>query len=157
MERKIIILHPFHLRKGVKVMNRRYFLAFGIIANKLQMGPAAVFLFSTAGAILGFLYFNFPKAKLFLGDVGSLSLGAALGGIAVIMGKELILPVIGGIFVVEALSVILQVSSFKFFGSRIFKMAPLHHHFEMLGASEIMIVVSFWAVGLLLAVIGVML
>lgn len=132
------------------------FLAFGILAYRMFMPDAWVFCFAAAGAILAFLYFNFPKAKIFMGDVGSLAIGAALAGIAIIMHKELRLVIIGGIFLIEALSVILQVTSYKLFGKRIFKMSPLHHHFELMGIKETHVVIGFWVVGIILGVVGVL-
>ncbi len=106
------------------------------------------------GAALGFLWFNCHPAEVFMGDVGSLSLGGALGTLAVITKHELVLLVVGGIFVVETLSVVLQVASFKLTGKRIFRMAPIHHHFELLGWPENKVVVRFWVVGILLALLS---
>ena len=103
------------------------------------------------GAGLGFLWFNAYPAQVFMGDVGALALGAALGVIAVIVRQELVLFVMGGIFVIEAVSVILQVGSYKLTGRRIFHMAPLHHHYELSGWHETKVVVRFWIVGILLA------
>jgi len=104
--------------------------------------------------ILGFLWFNAPPAMIFMGDTGSLSLGAILGSIAVITKHELVLIVIGGIFVLEAISVIIQVFSYRVFGKRVFKMAPIHHHFEKKGWSESTIVIRFWIISFVLAIIG---
>ena len=106
------------------------------------------------GAGIGFLWFNTYPAQIFMGDVGSLSLGAALGIIAVSIRQEFILILMGGVFVVETLSVIIQVASFKLTGKRIFKMAPLHHHFEHKGWPESQIVIRFWIVAFILALIG---
>ncbi|MBI5078588.1 phospho-N-acetylmuramoyl-pentapeptide-transferase [Candidatus Saganbacteria bacterium] len=131
------------------------FLAFAFLSVKLHVPEANVFSLVSAGAILAFLYFNFPKAKVFMGDVGSLALGAALAGLAIILHKELRLMVIGGIFVIEALSVIIQVMFYKLFKRRIFKMAPLHHHFELMGWPEIRIVLLFWSIALILGIIGI--
>lgn len=131
------------------------FLAFSILSVRLGYFSAATFCSAVAGATLIFLYFNFPKAKVFMGDVSSLALGAALAGIAVLIHKELRLSIIGLVFLVEASSVILQVFSYKFFKKRIFKMSPLHHHFEMLGWGENKVVIGFWLVGLILGIIGV--
>jgi len=131
------------------------FLGFaGVYFKNAQMGAMAL-CFICAGAVFGFLFFNFPKARLFMGDMGSLSLGALLAGMAIITRHEWFLAVIGGILMLEALSVIIQVFSFKFFGKRLFKMAPLHHHFELLGLSENMVVIVFWAAQLILSLIGV--
>ena len=106
------------------------------------------------GSCLGFLWFNAPPAMIFMGDTGSLSLGAILGSIAVITKHELVLIVIGGIFVLEAMSVIIQVFSYRVFGKRVFKMAPIHHHFEKKGWSESTIVIRFWIISFVLAIIG---
>ena len=133
------------------------FLAFALIALALKLPEAVTFCLISAGATLAFLYYNFPKAKLFMGDVGSLALGAALAGMAAILHKELLLIIIGGVFVIEALSVILQVVFFKLFGRRIFRMAPLHHHFELLGIKEIIVVIGFWFAALVFGLTGVFL
>ena len=106
------------------------------------------------GSALGFLWYNAPPAMVFMGDTGSLSLGAALGGISVLTKQEIVLAIVGGIFVAEAVSVILQVGSYKLTGKRIFKMAPLHHHFEKNGIAESKIVIRFWIIALILALIG---
>jgi len=133
------------------------FICFAFLSTRLGMMEAAVFSCIAAGAITAFLYFNFPKARMFMGDVGSLAVGAALAGIAIILHKELRLLLIGGIFLIEALSVIIQVTSFKLFKKRIFKMSPLHHHFELMGIQEWPVVVGFWVAGAILGIIGVML
>ena len=106
------------------------------------------------GAGLGFLWFNAPPAQIFMGDTGSLALGGALGTIAVAVKHEIVLAIVGGLFVVETLSVIVQVASFKLTGKRVFKMAPIHHHFEQLGWSEPQVVVRFWIIAFVLALIG---
>ena len=106
------------------------------------------------GAGLGFLWFNAPPAQIFMGDTGSLALGGLLGAIAVAVKHEIVLAIVGGLFVMEALSVIVQVGSFKLTGKRVFKMAPIHHHFEQLGWSEPQIVMRFWIVAFVLALIG---
>ncbi len=103
------------------------------------------------GASLGFLWYNAHPAEMFMGDVGSLALGGAIGMVAVIIKQEILLLSIGGIFVIELLSVIMQVGSFKLTGKRIFRMAPLHHHFELVGWSESKIIVRFWIVALVFA------
>ncbi|MEM3095185.1 MAG: phospho-N-acetylmuramoyl-pentapeptide-transferase, partial [Nitrososphaera sp.] len=103
---------------------------------------------------LGFLWFNAYPAEVFMGDVGSLGLGGALGTLAVITKHEIVLAVVGGIFVIETLSVILQVASYKLTGKRIFKMAPIHHHFELLGWQEPKVIVRFWIVGIMLALLS---
>ncbi len=118
------------------------------------VGEIAVFCAAFIGAGLGFLWFNAPPAKIFMGDTGSLSAGAAIGAISVITKNELILLVAGGLFVLEAISVIVQVASFKLTGKRVFRMAPLHHHFEQKGWSESTIVIRFWIISILLAMIS---
>jgi phospho-N-acetylmuramoyl-pentapeptide-transferase len=110
-----------------------------------------IFCGALTGAALGFLWYNAHPAEIFMGDVGSLSLGGSMGVVAVLIKQEILLLFIGGVFVLEALSVILQVGSFKLRGKRIFKMAPLHHHFEALGWQESKIIVRFWIAGLVLA------
>lgn len=117
-------------------------------------GELMVFCAALVGAGLGFLWFNTYPAQVFMGDVGSLSLGAALGVIAVIVRQELVLFIMGGIFVAETVSVILQVASFKLTGKRIFRMAPLHHHFELKGWPEPRVIVRFWIITVVLVVIG---
>lgn len=116
-------------------------------------GELAVFCSSIIGAGLGFLWFNCYPASIFMGDVGSLSLGGALGTVAILLKKELLLVIVGGIFVLEALSVILQVASFRLTGKRIFKIAPLHHHFQFLGWNENKVIVRFWIAASLLALL----
>jgi phospho-N-acetylmuramoyl-pentapeptide-transferase len=131
-----------------------------IIADYLKIqyipgsGELAVVCAALFGASLGFLWYNSHPAEVFMGDVGSLSLGGALGALAVVTKHELILIVVGGIFVVEALSVMLQVASYKLTGRRIFKMAPIHHHFEQLGWPESKVIVRFWIVGIILALVS---
>lgn len=117
-------------------------------------GELAVICGSLVGACLGFLWFNAPPAQVFMGDTGSLALGSAIGTIAVITKHELVLAIIGGLFVAETLSVMIQVASFKLTGKRVFKMAPLHHHFEKSGWSESTVVIRFWIVACILALIG---
>ncbi|MBI3600972.1 MAG: phospho-N-acetylmuramoyl-pentapeptide-transferase [Nitrospinae bacterium] len=117
-------------------------------------GELAIFCGAAVGASLGFLWFNSYPAQVFMGNVGSTALGGMLGTVAVITKQELILLIIGGIFVVEALSVILQVASFKLTGKRIFKMAPLHHHFEMSGWEEPKVIVRFWIIAIILALLS---
>jgi phospho-N-acetylmuramoyl-pentapeptide-transferase len=117
-------------------------------------GELAVFLASLVGGGLGFLWFNAPPAMVFMGDTGSLSLGGALGAVAVATKHEIVLAIIGGLFVAEAASVIVQVVSFRLTGKRIFRMAPIHHHFEQLGWREPTIVIRFWIVAVILALIG---
>ncbi len=118
-------------------------------------GELTVYCMSVVGAALGFLWFNTHPAEIFMGDTGSLSLGGALGTVAVLLKRELLLIIIGGVFVAEALSVILQVASFKMRGRRIFRMAPLHHHFELKGWPESRVVVRFWIIAALLALLSI--
>jgi phospho-N-acetylmuramoyl-pentapeptide-transferase len=117
-------------------------------------GELAVLCGAVLGAGLGFLWFNAPPASIFMGDTGSLALGGMLGSIAVAVKHEIVLAVIGGLFVLEAVSVIVQVASFKLTGKRIFRMAPLHHHFEQLGWTEPQIVIRFWIISVMLALAG---
>jgi phospho-N-acetylmuramoyl-pentapeptide-transferase len=134
-----------------------YISGHAVFASYLQLqrmpmaGELTIFCGAMAGASLGFLWYNAHPAEIFMGDVGSLALGGALATVAVIIKQELLLPFIGGIFVLEALSVILQVASFKLRGKRIFKMAPLHHHFEQIGWSESKVIVRFWIASLVFA------
>lgn len=116
------------------------------------VGEVTVFLAALMGAGLGFLWYNFYPAQIFMGDTGSLTLGGILGVVAIILKQELLLPIIGGVFVLEALSVILQVGSFKLRGKRIFKMAPIHHHFELAGLPETKVTMRFWIVTLILGI-----
>jgi phospho-N-acetylmuramoyl-pentapeptide-transferase len=116
-----------------------------------QVGEVTVFCGSMVGACLGFLWYNAYPAQIFMGDVGSLSLGGAIGTVAVVIKQEILLLFIGGVFVAEALSVILQVASFKTTGKRIFRMAPLHHHFELKGWTESKVIIRFWIASLILA------
>jgi len=106
------------------------------------------------GASIGFLWYNAHPAEVFMGDVGSLALGGAIGTLAVLTKSELLLPLIGGIYVVEAASVIIQVASFKLTGRRVFRMAPLHHHYEIKGWAEPKIIVRFWIVSIMLALLA---
>jgi len=128
--------------------------AFLVIAMERMHQPASVFAAAMIGAVLGFLVFNAHPAKVFMGDTGSLAIGGGLGAVAVMTGNELLLPIIGGVFVVEMLSVIIQVVSFKTRGKRVFKMSPIHHHFELSGWSEWRVVTTFWFAGLVLAAAG---
>jgi phospho-N-acetylmuramoyl-pentapeptide-transferase len=117
-------------------------------------GELTVFCAAIVGATLGFLWWNCHPADVFMGDTGSLSLGAALGTVAVLIKREFLLAIVGGVFVVEALSVMAQVFSFKLWGVRVFKMAPLHHHFELVGWKEPRVVVRFWIAAALCALVG---
>ena len=137
-----------------------YLAGNAVFAEYLQIryvagtGELAVLCGAVLGAGLGFLWFNAPPASIFMGDTGSLALGGMLGAIAVATKHEIVLAVIGGLFVLEAVSVIVQVASFKLTGKRIFKMAPIHHHFEQLGWTEPQIVIRFWIVSVMLALAG---
>jgi len=132
-----------------------------IIADYLKIlyipgsGELAIFCGAMLGASLGFLWYNTHPAEVFMGDVGSLSLGGALGTLAVVTKHELILVITGGIFVMETVSVILQVASYKLRGKRLFRMAPIHHHFEQIGWPESKVIVRFWIVGIILALISI--
>lgn len=117
-------------------------------------GEIMVFCAALAGAGLGFLWFNTYPAQVFMGDIGALSLGASLGVVAVVVRQEVILAIMGGVFVVETLSVIIQVASFKLTGRRVFRMAPLHHHFELLGWAEPKVIVRFWIITVILVLVG---
>ncbi|HVW70704.1 MAG TPA: phospho-N-acetylmuramoyl-pentapeptide-transferase, partial [Steroidobacteraceae bacterium] len=131
-----------------------------VFAHYLQIpeirgaGELLIFCAALAGAGLGFLWFNSYPAQVFMGDVGALAIGAAIGVISVIVRQELVALVMGGVFVMETASVILQVASFKLTGKRIFKMAPLHHHFELKGWAEPKVIVRFWIISLLLVLAG---
>lgn len=132
------------------------FGAFGILTwyGFLQI-EITIFSLAAVGALLGFLVFNSHPAKVFMGDTGSLALGAAIAGIAILTKLEILLVIIGGVFVIETLSVIIQVISFKTTGKRVFKMSPLHHHYELLGWSEWRVVTTFWLIGLIFAALGI--
>jgi phospho-N-acetylmuramoyl-pentapeptide-transferase len=137
-----------------------YLAGNAVFSNYLQIhfvpgtGELAVICGATIGAGLGFLWFNAPPAQIFMGDTGSLALGGLLGSVAVATKHELVLLVIGGLFVLETLSVIIQVASFRLTGKRVFRMAPIHHHFEQLGWKEPQVVVRFWIIAVVLALIG---
>jgi phospho-N-acetylmuramoyl-pentapeptide-transferase len=117
-------------------------------------GELAVFLAALIGAGLGFLWYNAPPAMVFMGDTGSLPLGGALGAVAVAVKHEIVLAIVGGLFVFETVSVIVQVISFKLTGKRVFRMAPVHHHYEQLGWKESTIVIRFWIIAVVLALVG---
>ena len=117
-----------------------------------QVSEVTIFCGSMVGSAIGFLWYNAHPAEIFMGDVGSLALGGAIGTVAVVIKQELLLPFIGGVFILEALSVMLQVGSYKLRnGKRIFKMAPLHHHFELMGWSESKVITRFWILALVFA------
>lgn len=128
---------------------------FSLVALNLGMPSVAMFAAALAGACLGFLRYNSYPAKVFMGDTGSMALGGAVAGIAVLLNLSLIVPIVCGIYFAEAISVIVQVISFKFFGKRVFLMSPLHHHFEYKGWKETKIVIVFWSVTLILCLIGI--
>ena len=119
-----------------------------------QAGELAVFCGAMVGASLGFLWFNAHPAEIFMGDVGSLALGGAIGCLAVMIKQEILLGLVGGLFVLEGMSVVLQVASFKLTGRRIFKMSPLHHHFELSGWRETKVVVRFWIIAIIFAMLA---
>lgn len=131
-----------------------FFAKYLLIPYIPGIGDVAVFCSAIVGAGLGFLWFNTYPAQIFMGDVGALGLGAALGTIAVVVRQELVLMIMGGVFVLETVSVILQVASFKLTGKRIFKMAPIHHHFELKGWPEPRIIVRFWIITCVLVLLG---
>lgn len=132
------------------------FAAFGVIALFNEQTDIALFTFAVTGALLGFLVFNANPAKVFMGDTGSLALGGALAMISILVKEELLLLLIGLVFVIETASVILQVGSFKLRKKRIFKMSPIHHHFELSGWSEWKVVIVFWSTGLIVALMAVL-
>jgi phospho-N-acetylmuramoyl-pentapeptide-transferase len=133
-----------------------YFMAveYLVIPHNVHIGELAVFLMALAGAAFGFLWFNCHPAKVFMGDTGSLAIGGALGTAAICTKQELLLVIIGGVFVMEAMSVILQVGSFKLRKKRIFRMSPIHHHFELLGWHENQVIIRFWILSIMLALFG---
>ncbi len=138
----------------VYVMGHGSFAPYLGFPHILGVGEVVVFCGSIVGAGLGFLWFNTYPAQIFMGDIGALALGAALGVVAVLARQELVLLIMGGVFVIETVSVILQVTSFKLTGRRIFKMAPLHHHFELKGWPEPRVIVRFWVITVVLVLVG---
>ena len=131
------------------------FSAYTLIALKLAEYDAAIFSAAMIGAVLGFLVYNAHPAKIFMGDMGSLGIGGGIAAVAILTKTELLLVIIGGVFVLEMLSVIIQVGSFKLRKKRVFKMSPIHHHFELSGWSEWKVVTVFWSVGIIFALIGI--
>ena len=137
-----------------------YIVGNTIFSDYLQLqyipdvGELSIFCGSIVGSCLGFLWYNAPPAKIFMGDTGSLSLGGSLAAVAIIVKHEIVLAIIGGLFVLETVSVIIQVISFKLTGKRIFKMSPIHHHFEQKGWAESTIVIRFWIIAIILALVG---
>ena len=130
------------------------FASYLHIPNIEGVGEVAIFCMALMGAGIGFLWFNTYPAMVFMGDVGALALGAALGVVAVMVRQEIVLVIMGGIFVIETLSVIIQVASFKLTGKRVFKMAPIHHHYELKGWPEPRVIVRFWIISLILVLVG---
>ncbi|WP_243289970.1 phospho-N-acetylmuramoyl-pentapeptide-transferase [Bacillus sp. FJAT-47783] len=131
------------------------FGAYAVLAWNQGQYDVAIFSVAVVGAVLGFLVFNAHPAKVFMGDTGSLALGGAIVTVAILTKLEVLLVIIGGVFVIETLSVIIQVISFKTTGRRVFKMSPLHHHYELLGWSEWRVVATFWSMGLVFAILGI--
>jgi phospho-N-acetylmuramoyl-pentapeptide-transferase len=149
-----VIMASLALLVIVYLTGNAKFAAYLGIAHVPGAGDLAIFCGAIIGAGLAFLWFNAPPAAIFMGDTGSLALGGALAAIAVTAQHELVLPIIGGLFVIEALSVIIQVGWYKRTGKRVFKMAPIHHHFEQLGWPESTVVIRFWIVSIVLALAG---
>jgi phospho-N-acetylmuramoyl-pentapeptide-transferase len=133
------------------VTGHRVFADYLLLVHREPTAELTIFCGSLVGASLGFLWYNSYPADIFMGDVGSLALGGALGTVAILIKQELLLPIVGGVFVLEALSVIIQVASFKLTGKRVFKMAPLHHHFELIGWSEPKVITRFLIVAIIFA------
>ena len=137
-----------------------YLVGNTIFANYLQIqyianvGELSIFCGSIVGSCLGFLWYNAPPAKIFMGDTGSLSLGGSIASVAIIVKHEIVLAIVGGLFVLETVSVIIQVISFKLTGKRVFMMAPIHHHFEKKGWAESTVVIRFWIIAIILALVG---
>lgn len=129
-------------------------VALGIMTFLEKDLSLSVFSAAIVGACIGFIWFNSPPAQVFMGDTGSLALGAALGSLGILSGNAFFLPIVGGVFVAEALSVIIQVVSYHFTGKRVFRMSPLHHHYELGGLMESKIVIRFWIIGAILAILG---
>ncbi len=142
------------LATGLAMIASSVFVIFAIMNKNFEI---AIYTMVVIGALLGFMYFNYHPARIFMGDTGSLALGGLLAALAVLTNQELLLILIGGVFLMETLSVIIQVVSFKTRKKRVFKMAPIHHHFEMLGWSEQQVVISFWFLGFICGIIGIVL
>ena len=139
------------LSSGCVLIALAPFILFSILQGEYGLG---VFLMAVFGSLLAYLKNNFFPAKIFMGDTGSLALGGLLAAVAMVLKQEILLVVIGGIFVLEVLSVIIQVTSFKLTGKRVFRMAPLHHHFELGGMNEKQVVLMFWCVEAVFAIVG---
>ncbi|MFQ6862419.1 MAG: phospho-N-acetylmuramoyl-pentapeptide-transferase [Beduini sp.] len=142
------------LATGLSMVAIAPFVIFGLMSKTYAI---SVYGMAVIGALLGFMMYNYHPAKIFMGDSGSLSLGGLLAVLAIFAKQELLLLLVGGVFVVETLSVIIQVTSFKLTGKRVFKMAPLHHHFELLGWAEQQVVISFWLGGFICGMVGIVL
>ena len=142
------------LATGLSITATSVFVIFAIMNKNYEI---AIYAMVIVGALLGFMYFNYHPARIFMGDTGSLALGGVLAALAVLTHQELLFIFIGGVFLIETLSVIIQVVSFKTRGKRVFKMAPIHHHFEMLGWSEQQVVISFWFLGFICGIISIVL
>ncbi len=139
---------------GVSIVAFFPYVVFSLLQGNRSL---ALLLICVIGALVGYLFFNLHPAKIFMGDTGSLALGGLLAAVAMVTKQELLLIIIGGVFLIEVLSVVIQVTHFKRTGRRVFKMAPIHHHFEMCGMKETKVVSMFWGVGFLLALIGLLL
>ncbi|MCD8027512.1 MAG: phospho-N-acetylmuramoyl-pentapeptide-transferase [Erysipelotrichaceae bacterium] len=139
------------LATGLSMIATSAFVIFAIMHKNYEL---AIYAMAIVGALLGFMYYNYHPAQIFMGDTGSLALGGMLAALAVLTSQELLFIIIGGVFIMETLSVIIQVVSFKTRGKRVFKMAPIHHHFEMLGWSEQQVVISFWFLGFICGIVG---
>lgn len=142
------------LATGLSMIAISVFVIFAIMNKDYEI---AIYAMAVVGTLLGFMCFNYHPARIFMGDTGSLALGGFLAALAVLTCQELLFILIGGVFLVETLSVIIQVVSFKTRGKRVFKMAPIHHHFEMLGWTEQQVVISFWFLGFICGIIGIVL
>jgi phospho-N-acetylmuramoyl-pentapeptide-transferase len=154
------------LAGGLSAIVAAVFVIFAYIAGNIKFseylnvlylpgsGELAIFAAALGGATLGFLWFNAHPAQVFMGDTGALALGAAFGTMAILIKKEFVLLIVGGVFVMETVSVIIQVISFQSTGKRVFKMTPIHHHFELLGWPETRVVTRFWILGILFALMG---
>ena len=142
------------LATGLSMIATSVFVIFAIMNKNYEI---AIYAMIIVGALLGFMYFNYHPDRIFMGDTGSLALGGMLAALAVLTNQELLLILIGGVFLMETLSVVIQVVSFKTRGKRVFKMAPIHHHFEMLGWTEQQVVISFWFLGFICGIIGIVL
>ena len=140
------------LATGLSMIAIAPFIIFSIMTKDYVLASYAT---AMVGALLGFMMFNYHPAKIFMGDVGSLGLGGFLAVLAILTKQELLLILVGGVFLMETLSVIIQVTSFKLRGKRVFKMAPIHHHFEMLGWSEQQVTISFWFIGFICGILAI--